>query len=235
MSRVPGRAAAASSCRDVDAHERRLRAAGMAAGVAHDLVRRYPAKQIADALDVLPARRPADAVGWLVRAVSEAWDLRTEADTIRHTRARALREQARALEAARLEHERGRRLEGWACAVSDALTDQQVAAAVELVARPIGWLGRRSAPLATTQLIVWAIEAASESPQQPLDAVLRYALHASLSTTPALPNHVPTPPNVSTLTTADDLRDRVRRAVTVLERNDLDRQLEQKGGIRHDR
>lgn len=167
---------------------------------------------------MLPARRAADAVGWLVRAISEAWDLRAEADAIRHARTRSQRERARALEAARLEREHDQRLGGWAAAISDALTDHQLADAVERVAQPIEWLGRRSAPLATTQLLAWAIDTAARAPEQPLDVVLDHALRASIPTMTALPENVPTPPpHVSTLTTADDLRMRVKRAVNVVD------------------
>lgn len=221
-------APAAGARGDVDALEWRLRVAGLAAGVARDLVARYPAAQITDALDVLATRRPADAVGWLVRAISDAWDVRAQATAVRDARVRAQRAQAAAVEAARREAERDQRLAGWAAAICDALSDRQLTDAVTRVTEPIGWLGRRSAPLAATQLLAWAIHAASRASEQPLNAVLADALGAPASTTD-LPVHISPPPHVSTLTTVDDFRDRVRRAVATLEREESHHLLEQEG------
>jgi hypothetical protein len=60
---------------------RRLRAEGVAAGVADDLVARFPAQQVAGALDVLPARNCSNAAGWLVAAISDGWRLHDEGQT----------------------------------------------------------------------------------------------------------------------------------------------------------
>ena len=65
---------------------RRLRAAGVATAVADDLVARFPAQQVADALEVLPARRCSNAAGWLVRAISDGWKLHDEAARLRAAR-----------------------------------------------------------------------------------------------------------------------------------------------------
>lgn len=224
---------------DFHALEWRLGAAGLAAGVAQDLVARYSAAQVADALDVLPMRRPADAVGWLVRVISEPWNVRAQATAVRDVRVRAQRVQAAAVEAARREAERDQRLADWAAAICDALTDRQLTDVVTRITEPIGWLGRRSAPLAVTQLLAWAIRAAGRTPERPLNAVVIDALG-----TTDLPADVPPPPHISTLTTVHDFRIRVRRAATALDRNDVDRQLSSKGsamtcrrsagGISHD-
>ena len=64
---------------------RRLRAAS----VAEDLVARYPAQQICDALAVLPARRCSNAAGWLVRAIGDGWQLHDEAERLRAARTRS--------------------------------------------------------------------------------------------------------------------------------------------------
>jgi len=49
---------------------------------------RFPAQQVADALDVLPARRCSNAAGWLVRAISDGWQLHDEAQRLRAARTR---------------------------------------------------------------------------------------------------------------------------------------------------
>jgi hypothetical protein len=79
----------------------RLPAAGVAGSVADDLVTRFPAQQICDALDVLPARRCSNAAGWLVRAISDGWQLHDEARRLRATRtlARRRHDDAQATEA----------------------------------------------------------------------------------------------------------------------------------------
>jgi hypothetical protein len=82
-------AADGDDAQTVAALTRRLRAAGVATGVAHDLVARFPAQQVTDALDVLPARTCSNAAGWLVAAINDGWQLHDEAQRLRAARARA--------------------------------------------------------------------------------------------------------------------------------------------------
>lgn len=67
-----------------------------------------------------------------------------DANRLRATRTRVQRhDDALAIEAR--QKRRNRWLVGWAAAVSDALTDTQITAAVQRVTRPVGGLDRRSA------------------------------------------------------------------------------------------
>ena len=153
----------------VAALTRRLRAAGVAAGVAEDLVARFPAQQICDALDVLPARNCSNAAGWLVAAINDGWQLHDEAQRLRAARSRVQRRDAaaRALRA-RQEH-RDHRLDGWTAALCEALTDAQLRTAVQRITRPVEGLDRRSAPVAASQLLAWAVATATSAADTPLE------------------------------------------------------------------
>ena len=62
--------------------------------------------------------------------------------------------------------------------VFEALTDTQLTAAVQRIARPVEGLDRRSAPVAASQLLGWAIAAATTAtPDRPLEVALTHALH----------------------------------------------------------
>jgi len=197
---------------------RRLRAAGVAGNVAEDLVARFPAQQVADALEVLPARRCSNAAGWLVRAISDGWQLHDEAERLRATRtlARRRHDDAQAIEAR--QEQRDRRLAGWAAAVSEALTDPQLTAAVDCVTRPVDGLDRRSVPVAASQLLAWAITTATSAPDKPLHDALTDALHdhSTRRTDDAstLPAEIPRPPvNPDPAADPDALRRRVKHAI----------------------
>ena len=138
---------------------RRLRA-GVAAGVANDLAARFPAQRICDAL-VLPARRCSNAAGWLVRAISGSWQLHDEAERLRAARTRARQRHDDALATQARQERRDHRLAGLAAAVSNALTDTQLAATVQRVTRPVGGLDRRSVPVAASRLLACAVTTAT--------------------------------------------------------------------------
>jgi hypothetical protein len=109
--------------------------AGVAASVADDLVARFPVQQVADALDVLPARTCSNAAGWLVAAISDGWQLHDEAQRLRATRTRNRHREAAAHALQARQEQRDRRLAGWATAVCEALTDTQLTAAIQQVTR----------------------------------------------------------------------------------------------------
>ncbi|HSK91328.1 MAG TPA: hypothetical protein VK875_08445, partial [Euzebyales bacterium] len=207
---------------------RRLRAAS----VAEDLVARHPAQQICDALAVLPARRCSNAAGWLVRAISDGWQLHDEAERLRAARTRQYHDDARAAEAQ--QEQRDRRLTEWAAAVSAALTDPQLTAAVDRVTTPADGLDRRSAPVAASQLLGWAITTATSSPAKPLHDVLTEALNdhttdgANDSST--RPAKIPRPPATpDAAANPDAFRRRVRHAIDHLETANLTREPQLEG------
>ena len=209
---------------DHDAQEaliRRLRSAGVAVSVAEDLVARFPAPQIADALDVLPARRCSNAAGWLVRAISDGWQLHDEAQRLRTARTHVQQHHNDALATQVRQEQREAWLTGWGAAVSDALTDTQLAAAVHRVTRPVAALDRRSAPVAASQLLAWAITTATSAPYEPLDTALNNALHEHTSDPEIalveLPDDIPPAPATTATADPDAFRRRVRHAINDLE------------------
>lgn len=215
----------------------RLAAAGIADGVAHDMVARYPAGQITDALDVLPARPNVDAVAWLVQAISQVWPLHHEAQRIRAADTR--RRQRGAAERANhtAQQRRDRDIDGWANALADALTDAQLALAVARVARPVGGLDRLSAPLATTQLLAWAITTTTAAPDTPLDKALGDALRSGRTDPSAMPDDIPEPPTSRAPAEPDAFRQRVKQAIEALDPTDPTRHIGhvEQQGISHDR
>lgn len=178
-----------------------LRAAGVTPAVADDLVARFPAQQVADALEVLPARTCSNAAGWLVRAISGGWQLHDEAQRLRATRTRAQQRDAAARALQTRQEQRDRRLVSWAVAVCEALTDTQLTTAIRRITRPVVGLDRRSAPVAASQLLAWAIATAIASPDTPLEVALTHALH-DLTGDPniaaiELPDAIPPPPTIN--------------------------------------
>jgi hypothetical protein len=129
------------------------------------------------------------------------------------------RDEAQAAQAR--QEQRDRRLAGWAAAVCDALTDTQLADAVQRVARPVAGLDRRSAPVAASQLLAWAISAATAAPDTPLDAALTNALHdhAADPDSPMieLPEDIPPAPATNAAADPEAFRRRVRHAINDLE------------------
>ena len=200
---------------------RRLRAEGVAAGVAEDMVARFSAQQIRDALDVLPARRCSSTAGWLVAAISGGWQLHEEANGLRAARASVQQRRADTRATDARQDQRDRLLAGWAAAISDALTDTQLAAAVQRVTRPVDGLNRHSVPVAASQILGWAITAATSAPDEPLHTALTDALddHASDSAVDGstLPEAIPPPPAISEAAADPDVfRRRVSHAIDSL-------------------
>lgn len=181
---------------------------------------------------MLPARRCSNAAGWLVRAISDGWQLHHEADRLRttHTRAKHRDAAARALEAR--QEQRDRRLAGWAAAVHQALTDSQLAAAVQRITRPVEGLDRLSAPIAASRILAWAIATAVSD--TPLDRAVTHALHNHTgdpdSAALELPEDIP--PALATNATADPqtFRRRVKHAIDHLEPANLTHEPKLNGG-----
>ena len=207
---------------DDDAHTvavltRRLRAAGVATTIADDLVARFPAERILDALDVLPARRCSNAAGWLVAAISDGWQLHDEAQRLRATRTSARHRDAAARAMQERQEQRDDRLAAWATAVDEALTDAALTAAVQRITRPVPGLERRSAPVTASQLLAWAIATASPAPDTPLAVALTRALHDNAgdldSPVCELPDAIPPAPATDAEADPEALRRRVRHAM----------------------
>jgi hypothetical protein len=118
--------------------------------------------------------------------------------------------------------------------VFEALTDTQLTAAVQRIARPVEGLDRRSAPVAASQLLAWAIATAKAAPDTPLDVALTHALHdhADDPDSPVfeLPEDIPPPPATNTEADAEALRRRVRHAIDDLEAQRAPRQPKLEGG-----
>ena len=212
----------------------RLRAAGVAASVADDLVARFPAQQVADALDVLPARTCSNAAGWFVRAISDGWQLHDEAQRLRATRTHAQHRDAAARGLEAHQEQRDHRLADWTAAVDDALTDARLTAAVQRVTRPVGGLDRRSAPVAASPLLAWAIATATAAPDTPLEVALTHALHNHSgdpdSPVIELPEEIPPAPATTAEADPEALRRRVRHAITDLEASHPTRHPKLEGG-----
>jgi hypothetical protein len=229
-------AAAGSDDADtVAALTRRLRAAGVAATVADDLVARFPVQRVTDALDVLPARRCSNAAGWLVAAISDGWQLHDEAQRLGATRTRNRDRDAVARVLQAHQEQRDRRLAGWTAAVCEALTDTQLAEAVQRVTRPVDGLDRRSAPVAASQLLGWAIAAATTAtPDRPLEVALTHALRDHTGepdiAVVELPDAIPPAPATNTAADPEAFRRRVRHAINDLEAQRAPRQPKLQGG-----
>jgi len=188
------------------------------ATVADDLVARYPAAQIDDALEVAVARDCSNTAGWLVRAISHDWHLRDEAARLRAARERSAQRQADAAAATAAQLHRDDRLTGWAAAIDAALPDDGLAEVVAQVVRPVEGVDRLSAPVAYTQILAWGIHAATTRAAFGVDVALQRALRAADAvTTTAWPDDIPTPPTPTDLgdpaAAAAALRDRVARAI----------------------
>jgi ribosomal protein L12E/L44/L45/RPP1/RPP2 len=168
----------------------RLIAAGVAGHVAADLTSRHDCQRIEQVLAVAAAQPPRNAAGWIVRALRDDWDLSDRLAEIDHAETQARQAQAHRAQAQRVERERAerahaddadrQRAEGWSQAVSAALDDDQLTAAVELVTTPVASVGRRSVPVAHSQLVTWAALVASRLSDRCLAAALSGALERGL-------------------------------------------------------
>jgi len=92
---------------------------------------------------------------------------------------------------------------------------------VQRITRPVGGLDRRSAPVAASQLLAWAIATATSAPYRPLEVAVTHALRDRTgdpgSAVFELPEDIP--PAAATYADADPdaLRRRVRHAINDLE------------------
>lgn len=113
----------------------------------------------------IPSLLRSEQTAWLVQALSDAWQLHDQTQRLRAERARATqRGAAEACVAQARERQRDARLAGWTAAVSEALTDSQLVAAVALVTEPVGGLDRRSAPLGSPSC--WPGQSMPQPPRQ---------------------------------------------------------------------
>ena len=170
----------------------RLIAVGVAAERAHELVTEHPEQQVADALDAVEVSDVRNAAGWVVTAIRSGWDVSEAAEEHRKQRAvRRLRAEEGALRrlAQEGEDELRERAAGWEAAVSAALDDTELTAALRAITEPVAALGRRSAPMAVSQLVGWAASCHLADPGEPLEAALRNALRttADVGGRPAAP------------------------------------------------
>ena len=90
------------------------------------------------------------------------------------------------------------------------------------------WLDRRSAPVAASQLLAWAIATTTAASDTPLEVALAHALHydARDPDNPMfeLPEDIPPAPATNTAADPEMLRRRVRHAINVLEAQRVPRQ-----------
>lgn len=162
------------------------------------LVAAHPHEVLLDALDALEelvAERPVrDPVGWIEAAAAERWDLSgLLADR---------RERERQLAAWQADHDDRARAsdaypqwravaDRWDAAVSAALDDDHLAAALEDVTAPVPGLDRRSVPLARAELVAWAIDVHERGRDLPLGSAL--AADLDRGPAPAEPRAWPLP------------------------------------------
>jgi DNA-binding transcriptional ArsR family regulator len=170
----------------------RLIAVGVAGDRARDLVAEHPERQVIDVLDAVEVSDVRSAAGWVVTAIRDGWDVSEAAEERRKQRAaRRLRAEEGVLRrlAQEREDDRRERLTGWEAAVSAALEDDELAVALREVTEPVAALGRRSAPMAVSQLVGWATECHLADPATPLGAALSQSLRATadVSGRPAVP------------------------------------------------
>ena len=173
----------------------RLTAVGVDAAVAQGLVADHPADLVAAALRAARRRGVRHPAGLVVSALREGWDLSAELaqERAEQARRRQAADQAEAAERSRAASSlQQRRAAGWAAAVSAALGDSDLTAAVQQVTRPVAATGRHSLPVARAQLLLWAAGACARHPDVPLSAALRRDLAAGGS--PPAPSELPEAP-----------------------------------------
>jgi hypothetical protein len=115
-----------------------------------------------------------------------------------------------------------------------ALTDTQLTAAVRRITRPVAGLDRRSAPVAASQLLAWAIATAASTPDTPFEVAFTYALHDHADDPDGqaieLPVDIPPAPAINAVADPEASRRRVRHAIDDLEAQRAPRQPTLEGG-----
>jgi len=200
------------AARDVDPElRRRLLDLGVAARVADDLLDEHATDRVSDVLDAVGAQTLRSPAGWVVKALRDGWDVSELVAEQRRAQAgeqRRVEHAAAAAEADRAEREQSARADAWAAAVSAALDDHALTEALDRTTTPTPGLNRRSAPLASAQLVAWAVATHRQSPEQPLDRALAAALAAGAEPVPHVAGDLPAPPAPPRV--APDLSARVR-------------------------
>lgn len=167
----------------------RLTSLGFAQDAAEDLLAGHSPARVANAVATLEALSDGSgSAGWLMTAVREGWNLRgfladrgqDEARLRRLDREQADRD---ATEAAR--QQRQETSARWGAAISAALDDEALAAALEHVTTAVPGIGRRSVPLARAQLLGWAVAVHQSDPGVPLGQALARDLRDGGATPPA--------------------------------------------------
>jgi hypothetical protein len=177
----------------------RLVGLGVTERVADDLVSRYPLDRVRDAVDAAELRPPRRTAGWIVTALRDGWDL--SGMLVERRRAAEARCERKAEEAgnraaaAGAERQRPDRAVGWSAAISAALSDEQLAAAIGRVSTPVPGLGRHSVPVARAQLITWAVGVQSRAPGLPLPDALEASPRNGAAPSPVCDDRdLPEPP-----------------------------------------
>jgi DNA-binding transcriptional ArsR family regulator len=186
----------------------RLAAVGVDVAAAEALVAHHPADLVTAALRAVRRRGVRRPAGFVVSALRDGWDLSAELaeERAEQTRRRRAADEARAAERACAEAERQRvYADGWAAAVSAALDDSGLVAAVLQVTKLVAGAERRSVPVARAQLLLWAAAAAGRHPGLALSAALRRELDAG----PHLPDPAPLPEPPASERSAPDLSGRL--------------------------
>ncbi|MBY5161486.1 hypothetical protein [Salsipaludibacter albus] len=154
----------------------RLVSVGVADGQARSLIAAHPVAQVVDVLDAVEVTEARSPAGWVVTAIRDGWDVSQAAEQLRSERkARRLRARDGALRrlARQREDRQLDRSTRWEAAVSGALDNDQLARALEVHTSPLaGVVGRRSVPVATAQIVGWAVAAHRADPGAPLADLL---------------------------------------------------------------
>jgi hypothetical protein len=194
---------------------KRLAALGVTPPTARELVAEHGTQRVVDALDAVATLDDGEVclrAGWVLSAVREGWDLDELLAGRRTAEARFVRWDAERAERDR-DTARWRSREllmgEWRGAISAALDDSQLAAAVARVTTPVAGLGRRSVPILRAQLVAWAVTAHRGAPTRPLAEVLADDLVGTdrLVSAPSLEGPIPAAFGVGTA--ADDLTARL--------------------------
>jgi DNA-binding transcriptional ArsR family regulator len=180
-----------------DGLRERLLALTVSERVADDLLARHDAARVTEVLSVAEAqslRRPA---GWIVSALRDGWDVSDAAAAAAVGQARERRTASEAVDreaAALADRERQQRADAWCEAISGALDDAQLHAALAQVTAPTPGLRRRSVPICRAQLLAWALAVHRWRPDAPLARALAEALPTASPVAAALDGDLPPAP-----------------------------------------
>ena len=163
---------------DAQSPHGRLVALGVVPSTARSLLSEYGTDRVVDALDAVDTLGDGEVrrrAGWVVAAIRQGWDLEgllAERRQLEARYARWERERAERDRDAAGWRDRESVADSWRGAISAALDDRQLEAAVERVTTPVAGLDRRSVPVVAAQLLAWAVTAHRHAPGRPLSEVL---------------------------------------------------------------